>query len=197
MPIPNRNTACTPRLLPHGRGRFRQGLGIVEAGVELKRRISGRSGLPGILPRHRFRTRLRLHQAYIHKDGFRINTGLKYWRITGNTEHKEHYRPDRARAKAALHADNLSGTGQKQIDGLFTAMDRKTDRGRAIRRRALRPLVVRGPQWIEFLVRKIAAGKGRAWPHHPFRLSGGVSRQPGVHSVDVKLGLQRVLRALA
>jgi 1,4-alpha-glucan branching enzyme len=98
-------------------------------------------------------------RPYIHKDGFRINTGLKYWRITGNTEHKEHYRPDRARAKAALHADNFIRNRQKQIDGLSTTMDR-------------RPIVVapydaelfghwwfEGPQWIEFLVRKIAAGK--------------------------------------
>ena len=97
-------------------------------------------------------------KPYIHKDGFRINTGLKYWRITGNTEHKEHYRPDWARNKAALHASNFMENRLKQADGLLASMDRK-------------PIIVapydaelfghwwfEGPQWIEFLVRKIAAG---------------------------------------
>jgi 1,4-alpha-glucan branching enzyme len=99
-------------------------------------------------------------KPYIHKDGFRINTGLKYWRITGNTEHKEHYRPDWARNKAALHASNFMENRLKQADGLLASMNRK-------------PIIVapydaelfghwwfEGPQWIEFLVRKIAAGKG-------------------------------------
>ncbi len=99
-------------------------------------------------------------KPYIHKDGFRINTGLKYWRITGNTEHKEPYRPDRARDKAALHAGNFIQNRRKQVDGLCATMDRK-------------PIIVapydaelfghwwyEGPQWIEFLVRNIARSQG-------------------------------------
>ena len=44
-------------------------------------------------------------KPYIHPSGIRINTGMKYWRITGNTEYKEAYRPDWAREKAASLAE--------------------------------------------------------------------------------------------
>ncbi|MGA7875318.1 MAG: hypothetical protein WCA08_06610 [Desulfoferrobacter sp.] len=37
---------------------------------------------------------------YIHKDGIRINTGLKYYRITGNTEKKQVYVPEWAEERA-------------------------------------------------------------------------------------------------
>ena len=87
--------------------------------------------------------------------GIRINTGIKYWRITGNTEYKEAYRPDWAREKAARHAGDFMFNREKQIEHLASHMDRK-------------PIVVapydaelfghwwfEGPMWIEFLARKI------------------------------------------
>ncbi len=94
-------------------------------------------------------------KPYIHHQGFRINTGLKYWRITGNTEYKEAYRPDWAREKAAIHADNFMFNREKQIEHLSAYMDR-------------RPIIIapydaelfghwwfEGPMWIDFLIRKI------------------------------------------
>jgi len=94
-------------------------------------------------------------KPYIHHQGIRINTGLKYWRITGPTEHKDPYVPDNAREKAALHAGNFMFNREKQIEYLAAHMDR-------------RPIVVapydaelfghwwyEGPQWIDFLIRKI------------------------------------------
>ncbi|MFH1867643.1 MAG: 1,4-alpha-glucan branching protein domain-containing protein [Candidatus Omnitrophota bacterium] len=95
-------------------------------------------------------------KPYIHDQGFRINTGLKYWRITGNTEYKEAYRPDWAREKAAMHAGNFMFNREKQIEHLSSYMDRK-------------PIIVapydaelfghwwyEGPMWIDFLARKMA-----------------------------------------
>lgn len=94
-------------------------------------------------------------KPYIHLDGFRINTGLKYWRITGNTEYKQAYRPDWAREKAANHAGNFMFNREKQIEYLSCRMDR-------------RPIIVapydaelfghwwfEGPMWIDFLIRKM------------------------------------------
>src|SRR3989338_8418812 len=46
-------------------------------------------------------------KPYIHPDGIRINTGMKYWRITGDSEYKEAYQPEWAREKAAIHAGNF------------------------------------------------------------------------------------------
>ena len=94
-------------------------------------------------------------KPYIHPDGIRINTGMKYWRITGNTEYKEAYQPQWAKDKAAIHAGNFLFNRTKQIEHLDYHMDRK-------------PIIVapydaelfghwwfEGPMWIDFLARKI------------------------------------------
>lgn len=95
-------------------------------------------------------------KPYIHPLGIRVNTGIKYWRITGKTEYKEPYVPDWAREKAASHAGNFMFNREKQIEHLAFHMDRK-------------PIIIspydaelfghwwfEGPLWIDFLVRKIA-----------------------------------------
>ncbi|MBD3263946.1 MAG: DUF1957 domain-containing protein [Candidatus Omnitrophica bacterium] len=94
-------------------------------------------------------------KPYIHPSGIRINTGFKYWRITGDTERKEPYIPDWAKEKAAIHAGNFMFNRQKQVEHLSAHMDRQ-------------PLIVapydaelfghwwfEGPSWINFLARKI------------------------------------------
>lgn len=98
-------------------------------------------------------------KPYIHQMGFRINTGFKYYRITGNTDHKEPYVPEWAREKAAMHASNFMFNREKQIEHLSAHMERK-------------PIIIapydaelfghwwfEGPQWIEFLIRSIANGQ--------------------------------------
>jgi 1,4-alpha-glucan branching enzyme len=95
-------------------------------------------------------------KPYIHPDNIRINTGFKYWRITGKTEQKEPYRQHLARDKAACHAADFLQKRQGQIGRLSELLDRK-------------PIVVapydaelfghwwyEGPQWLDFLIRKIA-----------------------------------------
>lgn len=92
---------------------------------------------------------------YIHPDGIRVATGLKYYRITGKTEHKEPYVPEWATAKADIHAGNFMFNREHQIRYLCRFMDRP-------------PIIVapydaelfghwwfEGPQWLDFLVRKI------------------------------------------
>lgn len=94
-------------------------------------------------------------QPYIHPQGIRVNTGIKYFRITGKGDHKEIYNPDRAREKAAEHAGNFMFNREKQIEYWAARMGRK-------------PIVVapydaelfghwwyEGPVWIDMLLRKI------------------------------------------
>ncbi|ACL70349.1 glycoside hydrolase family 57 protein [Halothermothrix orenii] len=99
-----------------------------------------------------------LDYDYIKKylpDGIRKHVGIKYHRITGKSDYKELYDPDRAREKAAEHAANFIFNRQHQIKYLSQVMDRK-------------PVVVapydaelfghwwfEGPQWLEFLLEKI------------------------------------------
>jgi 1,4-alpha-glucan branching enzyme len=99
-------------------------------------------------------------KPYIHPQGIRVNTGLKYWRITGEGPYKEPYVPDWARNKAAMHAGNFMFNREKQIEHLSHHMDRK-------------PIIIspydaelfghwwfEGPMWIEFLARKIFYDQG-------------------------------------
>jgi 1,4-alpha-glucan branching enzyme len=94
-------------------------------------------------------------KPYIHPDGVRINTGVKYYRITGQTNNKEPYVPEWARNRAAEHAGNFMFNRQRQVDYLYGLMQKK-------------PLLVspydtelfghwwyEGPMWLEFLIRKI------------------------------------------
>jgi 1,4-alpha-glucan branching enzyme len=95
-------------------------------------------------------------KPYILKDGIRINTGVKYYRITGPTDQKLPYVPKNARKKAALHARDFLSNRQKQVASLHGQLGQK-------------PVVVapydaelfghwwfEGPDWLNFLVREIA-----------------------------------------
>jgi len=63
-------------------------------------------------------------RPYIHPLGFRKYTGIKYYRITGKTDHKEPYDPVRAQEKAAEHAGNFMFNREKQVEYLSTLMDK-------------------------------------------------------------------------
>ena len=93
-------------------------------------------------------------RPYVNGDGARLNTGVKYYRITGKTDDKQPYDPDRALEKAAQHAENFLFNRAKQVEFLRTIIDRI-------------PIIVspydaelfghwwfEGPDWLEFLIRK-------------------------------------------
>ncbi|MFA4967605.1 MAG: 1,4-alpha-glucan branching protein domain-containing protein, partial [Candidatus Margulisiibacteriota bacterium] len=94
-------------------------------------------------------------KPYIHSDGIRINTGIKYFRITGPMNHKEPYNPQAAMDAAASHAGNFMFNREKQVENLYDWMGRK-------------PIIVspydaelyghwwyEGPDFLNFLFRKI------------------------------------------
>ncbi len=93
-------------------------------------------------------------RPYIHPDGVRINTGIKYYRISGS-EDKQPYNPYLAQEKATQQAGNFMFNRQKQVEYLFDFMQKK-------------PLIVspydaelfghwwyEGVMWLEILIRKI------------------------------------------
>jgi 1,4-alpha-glucan branching enzyme len=96
-------------------------------------------------------------RPWIQPDGNRKNVGIKYFRITGKGGHKEPYDPWRARERAASHAGNFMWNRERQIEHLASQMG------------GTKPMVVspydaelyghwwyEGPQFIDFLVRKVA-----------------------------------------
>ncbi len=93
---------------------------------------------------------------YLHNNDIRVNTGFKYYAVTGNTEQKRVYRPSEAEKKVDEHAENFVYNRLKQVEKLGRHMDRT-------------PIIVcpydaelfghwwfEGPQWIESLVRKLS-----------------------------------------
>jgi len=93
-------------------------------------------------------------RPYLNGDGARLNTGIKYYRITGKTDDKQPYDPDRALEKAAQHAANFLFNREQQMAHLHAVLDRA-------------PIVVspydaelfghwwfEGPDWLELLLRR-------------------------------------------
>jgi 1,4-alpha-glucan branching enzyme len=94
-------------------------------------------------------------RPYLNGDGSRINTGIKYYRITGRDQEKQPYNPGWARERAAEHAGNFMFNREKQIENLYSLMGQK-------------PIIVspydaelyghwwfEGPMWLEYLFRKV------------------------------------------
>jgi 1,4-alpha-glucan branching enzyme len=92
---------------------------------------------------------------YIDPIGIRINTGIKYYRITNKSAEKLPYNRDDAMRVAAMHAGNFMFNREKQAEYLYSIMDRP-------------PIIVapydaelfghwwyEGPEWLNFLIRKI------------------------------------------
>jgi 1,4-alpha-glucan branching enzyme len=95
-------------------------------------------------------------KPYIHPDGVRINTGIKYYRITGPTNIKEPYIPKWAQDKAAEHAGNFMFNRQRQIEYLYDFMQKKPILVSPYDAELLGHWWYEGPQWLDFLIRKIA-----------------------------------------
>ncbi|MBO4816455.1 MAG: DUF1957 domain-containing protein [Clostridia bacterium] len=57
-------------------------------------------------------------KPYIAKNGARVNTGIKYYRITGKTEFKDYYNVQRAMESSEMQAGHFLDSRVKQIDEL-------------------------------------------------------------------------------
>ncbi len=95
-------------------------------------------------------------KPHLHHSGIRSHLGVKYYKITGRTDHKLPYDPKAALDKAAEHAGNFMFNREKQVEWLAGSMDGRPS------------LIVapydaelfghwwfEGPDWINFLLRKM------------------------------------------
>ncbi len=95
--------------------------------------------------------------SYIHPDQIRVHTGLKYYRITGKTEHKETYNRSAAEEKAKMHAENFISNREQQVLSLSAGMDRKPILVAPYDAELFGHWWFEGPLWIEALIRQLAA----------------------------------------
>ena len=119
-------------------------------------------------------------RPYIAGD-VRVDTGIKYYRITGPTAWKELYYPEVATEKAAQHAENFLRKRIAHIEYLDSVMETT-------------PIVVapfdaelfghwwfEGPQWLDFVIRKAAFDQDAL---ELSTLSGYLDRHP-VHQTGI------------
>ncbi len=108
-------------------------------------------------------------REFIHPSGIQSDTGIKYYRITGRTDHKEPYNLEWALDSVSKHAEHFLQSRIGQIGYWSNQMGR-------------RPIVIapfdaelfghwwyEGPQWIETLFRKMAANQDVVEPTTPSR----------------------------
>lgn len=93
---------------------------------------------------------------YVHDDGIRINTGFKYYAVTGKTDDKKPYNPAEALAKIDEHADNFLYNRLKHIKKLGGFMDRPPMITTPFDAELFGHWWFEGPQWIEAVLRKAA-----------------------------------------
>lgn len=95
-------------------------------------------------------------KPYLHGDGSRVHTGIKYYRITGDDIEKQLYDPEAAHKKAAEHAKDFVTKRCNQISSLSNLLERS-------------PVIVtpfdaelfghwwhEGPQWLDCVLREFA-----------------------------------------
>ncbi len=95
-------------------------------------------------------------RPYITPDGLRVNTGIKYYRITGQTNDKQPYVRSRAIEKTAENAGNFMFNREKQAEYLFDFMGRKPIMVAPYDAELFGHWWYEGPEFLNFLIRKIA-----------------------------------------
>lgn len=61
---------------------------------------------------------------YINADGIRVDTGIKYYKITGKTDSKEYYNREKAMQKVKEHAAHFAASRNSQISVASAHMDK-------------------------------------------------------------------------
>lgn len=107
-------------------------------------------------------------RPFLNGDGLRLNTGIKYFRITEKGPHKEPYDFERAAARAAAHAGNFIFNRAKQVEHLAGLMGER------------KPILIspydaelfghwwfEGPQWLDQVFRKMQSDQNIIRPITP------------------------------
>jgi len=94
-------------------------------------------------------------KPFINGCGTRMNTGIKYHKITGTGDNKELYNRDSALRTAADHAGNFMFNRQKQVEYLSSKMDREPIITSPYDAELFGHWWFEGPEWIGFLLKKM------------------------------------------
>lgn len=107
-----------------------------------------------------FERELSYLRPYLPGGEIRVDTGIKYYRVTGNTERKTPYQPAKARARVASHADHFYRHCLQQVERHGKTMDRPPHLVAPYDAELFGHWWFEGPQWLESLLRRMASTKG-------------------------------------
>lgn len=97
---------------------------------------------------------------YVHDDTVRVNTGFKYYAITGKTDDKRPYDVETARRKAEDHAENFIYSQKRLIERLSPLMQDPPILSCPYDAELFGHWWFEGPVWLESLFRKLAVSDG-------------------------------------
>ncbi|MBI2837626.1 MAG: DUF1957 domain-containing protein [Acidobacteria bacterium] len=102
-------------------------------------------------------------KPFLHPDGVRRNIGLKYYRVTGKVElnQKQPYVPAWATERATSHASHFMYHRELQIEHLHDLLGREPCVVSAFDAELFGHWWFEGPQFLNFLIRKIAYDQDR------------------------------------
>ncbi len=100
-------------------------------------------------------------RPFLPEEGVRVNTGIKYHAITGKGATKRLYNPDPARRKAQEHAEHFLASRLQQVERLATLMDRPPILVCPFDAELFGHWWFEGPEWLETLLRRLPAAKGK------------------------------------
>lgn len=139
-----------------------QGIAFFARDVETSQQVwSAKEGYPGDFDYREFYRDIGYDldysyiKPYLHSTGIRKMTGIKYYRITGMTDHKEVYHPEWAKSKAAIHADNFIFNRQKQVEYLRNFMKQPPLLTAPYDAELYGHWWYEGPQFLEFVIKKL------------------------------------------
>ena len=97
-------------------------------------------------------------RKHIHPDGIRLNTGIKYYSITGRGDlsNRNVYNRHKALEKAASHAGNFMYNREKQIEWLSGKLNKKPIILAPYDAELFGHWWFEGPEWLDYLIRKVA-----------------------------------------
>ncbi|TGN11749.1 glycoside hydrolase family 57 protein [Leptospira ilyithenensis] len=123
-------------------------------------------------------------EPFLNSNGIRINTGIKYHKITGKTAHKEYYRPLEAMEICGNHAEDFLRNRISQAEALYSENKQPAIIVSPYDAELYGHWWYEGPQFIEFLFKKIHFDQDVIQTIHPLEATRVV---PKVQSVKMQM----------
>ncbi|MDZ4725734.1 MAG: 1,4-alpha-glucan branching protein domain-containing protein [Leptospira sp.] len=123
-------------------------------------------------------------KEFLNSNGIRINTGMKYHRITGRSSYKEYYQPDWAMEACGQHADDFLKNRIRQAEWLYAQNKQAGVIVSPYDAELYGHWWYEGPQFIEFLFKKIHYDQTTIQLAHPLEV---IRLLPRIQSVKMKM----------